>query len=168
MRHSPRMARPGEVLDVPSLGLSIEFRRTTEETGGELVEFDVVGRPGGFFTQPHMHPLQDERHEVIEGRFWIRTGALERLLGPGETVVTHSHGTYEPGRVRVQITPAHRFEQWLERVAGLDYLPGGWPKPVDAARLLLDFPGEARGTTVPLNLQQAAARGVLKLSQSRR
>jgi quercetin dioxygenase-like cupin family protein len=165
------MARPGESLDVPSLGLSIQFRRTTQETRGELVEFDVVGRPQGFFAQPHMHPLQNERHEVIEGRFWMRTGALERLFGPGEVVETpagveHSHGTYEPGRVRVQITPAHRFEAWLERIASLDYLPGGWPKPADAARLLLDFPGEARATTLPLNVQQAAARGVLKIAEA--
>jgi quercetin dioxygenase-like cupin family protein len=163
------MARPGEVLEIPPLGLSIEFRRTTRETGGELLEFDVVGRPGGFFTQAHVHPLQDERHEVIEGRFWMRTGSLERLFGPGETVETpagveHSHGTYEPGRVRVTITPATRFEEWLERIAAMDYFPGGWPKPKDAAQLLLDFPAEARGTGLPLNLQQAAARGVLKLS----
>jgi quercetin dioxygenase-like cupin family protein len=167
------MARPGEVLDVPAIGVSIEFRRTTEQTGGELVEFDVVGRPHGFFTQAHVHPHQDERHEVIEGRFWIRTGALERLLGPGEVVETaagveHSHGTYEPGRIRVRIQPAKRFEAWLERIASLDYLPGGWPKPADAARLLLDFEGEARGTMLPLGVQQAAARGVLKLAQSRR
>ena len=164
------MARPGELLDVPAIGLCIEFRRTTEETNGELIEFDLVGRPAGFFTQPHVHPLQTERHEVIEGRFWMRTGALERLFGPGEAVETpagveHSHGTYEPGRIRVTITPANRFEEWLERVASLDYLPGGWPKPKDAARLLLDFPAEARGTSLPLSVQQAAARGVLKLAR---
>jgi quercetin dioxygenase-like cupin family protein len=167
------MARPGEVLDVPAIGVTIEFRRTTAETNGELIEFDVVGSPSGFFTQSHVHPLQNERHEVIEGRFWMRTGALERLFGPGETVETpagmeHSHGTHEPARIRVQISPANRFEAWLERIASMDYLPGGWPKPADAARLLLDFPDEARGTTLPLGLQQAAARGVLKLAQSRR
>jgi quercetin dioxygenase-like cupin family protein len=167
------MARPGERLEIPAISVTIEFRRTTAETGGELIEFDVVGRPHGFFTQPHVHPLQNERHEVIEGRFWMRTGALERLFGPGETVETpagveHSHGAYEPGRVRVTITPANRFEAWLERIASFDYLPGGWPKPADAARLLLDFDGEARGTTLPYNLQRAAARGVLKLAQSRR
>jgi quercetin dioxygenase-like cupin family protein len=170
------MARPGDVLDVPALGVRVEFRRTTEETGGELVEFDLVGRPQGLITLPHVHPAQSERHEVIEGRVWIRTGALERLLGPGEVVETpagveHSHGSYQPGRVRVQITPAQQFEAWLERLATLDYLPGGWPKPVDAARFLLDFDGEAHAAIPPLRVQQAAARGVLKLAatgQSRR
>jgi quercetin dioxygenase-like cupin family protein len=169
------MARPGDVLDVPAIGLSVEFRRTTEETNGELLEFDVVGRPHGFFTQPHVHPAQSERHEVIEGRFRIKTGKLERLLGPGEVVETpagveHSHGSEGPARIRVRIRPAQQFEAWLERIAAMQYLPRGWPKPVDAAQLLLDFDGEAHGTVAPLPLQKAAARAVLRLAapQSRR
>lgn len=171
------MARAGDVLEVPALGLSVEFRRTSEETGGELVEFDLVGCARGFITIPHMHPNQSERHEVIEGRFRMRTGALERVLGPGEVVETapgvgHSHGSDGPARVRVQIRPALAFEGWLERIAAIDregqFAPGGWPRPVAAARLLLDFDGEARGTTAPLPVQKAAARGVLKLAQSRR
>jgi quercetin dioxygenase-like cupin family protein len=168
------MARSGDVLDAPTLGVSIEFRRTTEETGGELVEFDLVGRPKGIITVPHVHPRQTERHEVIEGSFTMRTGGLERLLGPGEVVETaagirHSHKG--DGRVRVQITPAAEFEPWLERLAALDregQLPGGWPRPVAAAQLLLDFEGEAHGTTLPLHVQQAAARAILRAAQSRR
>jgi quercetin dioxygenase-like cupin family protein len=168
------MAHVGDVLDVPALGVSIEIRRTTEQTGGELVEFDVVGQPQGLITVPHIHPAQSERHEVIEGRFRIRTGALERVLGPGEVVETkagveHSHGSDGPARVRVQVRPAKSFEAWLERIAAIEYLPGGWPKPLDGARLLLDFPGEAHGSFTPLAVQQAAARAVLKLAgQSRR
>jgi hypothetical protein len=49
------MARPGDVLEVPALGVRVEFRRTAAETGGELVEFDLVGRPRGFVTLPHVH-----------------------------------------------------------------------------------------------------------------
>ncbi|HEV2873573.1 MAG TPA: cupin domain-containing protein [Thermoleophilaceae bacterium] len=169
------MARSGDVLDVPGLGVSIEFRRTTEDTGGELVEFDVVGRPKGLITVPHVHPRQSERHEVIEGSFRIQTGGLERLLGPGEVVETPAgtpHRHTGDGRVRVQIRPAAGFEPWLERLAALDregeLLPGGWPKPVAASRLLLDFDGEAHGTTPPLRVQQVAARAILRTAQSRR
>ena len=171
------MARPGDVLELPALGVSVEFRRTTEETGGELVEFDLVGRPQGFVTLPHVHPNQTERHEVIEGRFRIRTGALERVLGPGEVVETapgveHSHRSDEPARIRIEARPAQRWEEWLERVAALDregqFAPGGWPRPVAAARLLLDFDGEGHGTIPPLPIQHAAARGILRLAQSRR
>ena len=169
------MARSGDLLDVPGLGVSIEFRRTTGDTGGELVEFDVVGRPKGFITTPHVHPRQSERHEVIEGSFVIRTGGLERVLGPGDVVETpagtqHSHKG--DGRVRVQIRSAADFEPWLERLAALDregrLLPGGWPRPVAASRLLLDFDGEAHATGPPLRVQQAAARAILRAAQRRR
>ena len=55
------MAQPGDVLEVPRLGLTIEFRTTTAQSGGERLEFDVVGRPRGFVAQAHVHPAQSER-----------------------------------------------------------------------------------------------------------
>src|SRR5918999_984322 len=148
------MAKPGDVLDTPSLGVQIEFRRTTAETGGELLEFDVVGRPRGFITQPHVHPGQAERHEVIEGAMRIKTGGVETTLGRGETFETapgHAHRHVPagdgPGRVRVQVRPARRTEEWLERIAAMDrdggFTCGGWPRPVAGARLIRDFEGEA-------------------------
>jgi quercetin dioxygenase-like cupin family protein len=167
------MAKPGDVLEVPSLGVRIEFRRTAEETGGELVEFDLVGRPRGFITLPHVHPGQAERHEVIEGSLRMKTGGLERLLGPGEVVETpagtphrHRGGGDGPSRVRVQVRPAAAWEAWLERFAALDrdgqYLPGGWPRAVAGAHLLLDFGDEGHSAVPPLPVQQAAARAVLR------
>ena len=39
------MAKPGDVIDVPELGVRVEFRATAESTGGEYTEVDVVGRP---------------------------------------------------------------------------------------------------------------------------
>jgi quercetin dioxygenase-like cupin family protein len=167
------MARTGDVLDIPTLGIQVEFRRTAEDSGGELVEFDLVGRPKGFVTVPHVHPTQTERHEVIEGSFAIKTGGLERVLGPGEVVetpagTTHSHRAAGEGasRVRVRIRPAGAFEPWMERVAEMDrdgqLLPGGWPRPVASAHLLLDFEGEAHSTVPPLSVQQATARALLR------
>ncbi len=127
MRDSGGMARSGEVLEVPGLGVRIEFRRTTEETGGELVEIDVVGRPKGLITAPHVHPAQTERHELIEGSMRMKTGPLERVLAPGDVVETapgveHSHRSAGDGpmRVRVQIRPAGAFEPWLEALAAID------------------------------------------------
>ena len=167
------MAQPGDVVEVPSLGIRFEIRRTTEETGGELVEFDVVGRPRGFITVPHVHPGQTERHEVIEGSLLMKIGGLERLLGPGEVVETpagtphrHRSGGDGPSRVRVQVRPAAEWEAWLERFAALDregqYLRGGWPRPVASARMVLDFGQEGHSAGPPLRVQQAAARAVLR------
>ena len=165
------MAKPGDVLEAPQVGVRIEFRRTTEDTGGELVEFDVVGRPRGIFAQPHLHPLQSERHEVIEGSMRIKTGGSWRLLSPGEVAetpagTTHRHYAGDTdARIRVQMRPAGSIEAWLERVAAMDcagQLPRGWPRPVAGARLLLDFHGEAHTPLPPLGFQKAVARAILR------
>lgn len=161
-------------MDAPSLGVRIEFRRTTEETGGELLEFDIVGRPKGFITQPHVHPGQTERIEVIEGAMRMRIDGHDLVLGPGEAHETppgrtHRHGPAGdgPGRVRVQVRPARRTEEFLERLGAMDrggeFLRNGFPRPLAGARLIRDYGGEAHATSPPPRAQQAFATAMLKL-----
>jgi quercetin dioxygenase-like cupin family protein/uncharacterized protein YndB with AHSA1/START domain len=167
------MAKPGDVLEAPKLGVRVEFRKTAAETGGELLEFDVVGRPRGFIAQAHVHPGQSERHEVIEGAMRIKLGGSARVLGPGESIHTPAgteHRHYPagdgPGRVRVQLRPAMRTEEWLERIAAMDrdgqLLGSGWPRAVAGARLLRDFSDEAYAAAVPPRVQQALAGALLR------
>lgn len=166
------MAKPGDVIQAPSLGVSIEFRETTASTRGDHVEFDVVGKPRGFITQAHVHPSQTERHEVIDGRMRMKTGGTTRVLSPGDVVETapgqtHTHTAADEtaGRVRVQIRPALRTEAWLERLGAMDangeLTGGGWPKPVAGARLIRDFEGEARAAFPPPRAQQWIATAIL-------
>jgi hypothetical protein len=56
------MAKVGDVLEMPQLGCSVKLIRTAAETNGELVEFDVLGRPRGFLVQPHVHVGQVEHY----------------------------------------------------------------------------------------------------------
>ena len=49
------MVKPGDVFEGPQLGVRVEIRQTAAETGGELMEFDVVGRARGFLRQRHVH-----------------------------------------------------------------------------------------------------------------
>jgi quercetin dioxygenase-like cupin family protein/uncharacterized protein YndB with AHSA1/START domain len=166
------MARSGDVLQLATLGVSIEFRRTTEETGGGLLEFDVVGRPRGFIAQPHVHPHQTERHEVIEGAMRMRSGGVTRVLNAGDVFETqpgvahrHTPAGSGPGRVRVQLRPARRTEAWLERIAAMgrdgELVRPGWPRAVPGARLLRDFADEAHASVPSPRVQQAFARAVL-------
>jgi uncharacterized protein YndB with AHSA1/START domain len=66
----------------------------------------------------------------------------------------------------VQLRPAGRTEEWLERIAAMDrdgqLLRGGWPRPVAGARLIRDFAGEAHAAGLPPRAQQAVARAVLR------
>ena len=169
------MAKPGDVLEIPSLGVRIEFRTTAEESGGELLELEIAGRPRGFITQAHVHPEQDEWHEVIEGRLRVKVGSLETILGPGERYDTpagtaHAHLAAGDGdcRMRVGLRPAKQTEAWLERLAAMDragdFTRAGWPRPVAGAHLINDFPGEAHAAVgPPPHVQQRLAETVLRV-----
>jgi uncharacterized protein YndB with AHSA1/START domain len=108
------------VIDVPRLGFRFEIREHSEE----LLEFDAVGRGRGFITQYHVHSLQSEHFEVIEGTLRLVIDGREHRLGPGETMeipagTPHRQlaGDAGEGRVRVQVRPAGRTMEFLELLA---------------------------------------------------
>jgi quercetin dioxygenase-like cupin family protein/uncharacterized protein YndB with AHSA1/START domain len=163
----------GDVLEMPPLGMRIVFLRTAAETGGGLLEYEVVGRPRGFPAQAHVHPLQLERHEVVSGALQVRMNGRDRVLGPGQSVeipagTAHRHfaaGSGE-GHVRVELRPALRTEELLERLAELS--SRGDIRPLAAARLLLDFPDEGHAAYLPVGMQRMFAWAATSLAGRRR
>src|SRR2546423_120024 len=119
------MAKAGDVLEMEQLGCRVQLIRTADETNGELVEFDVLGRPHGFLVQSHVHTGQVGGYEVMWGPLKIVERGGEPLLGRGETRevpagVAHRQvpGDKSPdGHVRVQVRPAGSTQAFLERVA---------------------------------------------------
>jgi quercetin dioxygenase-like cupin family protein/uncharacterized protein YndB with AHSA1/START domain len=155
--------------------MRIVFARTAAETDGKLLEYQVIGRPRGFPAQAHLHPFQSEAHHVLAGSLAVKLGSETRIFGPGESVeipagTPHRHyaGGSEEGRVRVELRPALRTEDLLERLAQLAGGGGitrrGYLKPLAAARLLLDFPQEGRAAQPPYAVQQAFAYGLTRLA----
>jgi quercetin dioxygenase-like cupin family protein/uncharacterized protein YndB with AHSA1/START domain len=172
------VAKAGDVLEIPKLGMKIVFRQTASETNGELVEYDVIGRPRGFVTQGHVHTSQEERQEVIAGEAGIEMNGGKRTLHVGESVVIPrgtSHRHFPPGagegQIRVELRPALGTETFLERLAALDregqITSRGFPKPVAGAHLMRDFAAEGHATRPPLPVQRAFAATVLGLSGGR-
>ena len=169
--------KPATVLDVAALGVRVEIRRTAAQTSGELVEFDVVGRAHGFIAQAHVHTGQAERHEVIEGTMRLVVDGRERLLRPGQAVevpagTSHRQlpGDDRNGRVRVQLRPAGRTEEFLQRLADLSakgaFNRWGYPRPVAAASLVRDFGDVGHASWPPPAVQRAAAGAILRLASS--
>src|SRR5215831_15931590 len=113
-----------DVLDLEPVGLKVELLRTGEETGGELLEFEVSGRSRGFLAQGHVHPDQEEHLEMVEGAMRVVIEGREHIIGPGESVTVprgapHSqipHGEGD-GRVRITVRPAGTTQAFLERLA---------------------------------------------------
>ena len=70
----------------PVTGERFTFTDTAATTDGELLAFELGLRPGGAVPIPHVHPIQTERFEVVEGLLRFRVGLRRRLAGPGEVV----------------------------------------------------------------------------------
>ena len=62
------------------------FLETSGETNGDLLRVEVV-LPPGFSIAEHVHPRQEERHEVLSGTLRARVGGQERDYKAGERVV---------------------------------------------------------------------------------
>jgi mannose-6-phosphate isomerase-like protein (cupin superfamily) len=165
------MAAVGQTLENPASGERITFRQTAAETGGELLAIDLElpsGRrvPGGL----HLHPLQEERFEVIRGRLRLRLGRLGRkhvVAGPGEVVVVPAglaHDFANAGDVdalvRVEVRPALKMERLFETAVALAEegrtTKGGIPRPLDLALFVRGFEQEVRGAFPPFWLQRTA------------
>jgi quercetin dioxygenase-like cupin family protein/uncharacterized protein YndB with AHSA1/START domain len=119
------------VIAAPGLGIRFEIRERSEE----LLEFDVVGRSRGFVTQYHVHRLQSEHFEVIEGSLRLVFDGREHLLGPGDTIevpagTPHRQlaGDEGEGRVRITVRPAGRTMEFIELLAGMRLNRWGYPR----------------------------------------
>lgn len=73
------MAKAGDELVNPVTGLRTVFRKTARDTDGELLQVDWIGEPGWNTGPDHVHPLQEERFEVISGKLGLRVEGVERF-----------------------------------------------------------------------------------------
>jgi uncharacterized protein YndB with AHSA1/START domain len=170
------MANAGDVLDMAQLGCRVQLIRTAAQTDGELLEFDVLGRPRGFLVEPHVHVGQAERYEVMARTLKIVENGREHLLGPGETMEIPGGTSHrqlpgdeaDDGHVRIQVRPAGSTQAFLERVAAMcaagEFNRFGFPRAVAGARLLSDFGDEGHAARPPLVVQKALAGLVLRIA----
>ena len=167
------MVGSGDVLEVPQAGIRLEIRRTGADTGGEYAEFDVIGRPRGLFARSHVHELHAEHIEVVAGAMQLRLDGRERVLRTGERAVVpigapHAQRPYgdEPYHIRVQWRPPTNAEAFGERIAAMSRDGGltrlGYPRPVAAARLGVDFGRYSHPAWPPLPVQMALATVVVR------
>jgi quercetin dioxygenase-like cupin family protein/uncharacterized protein YndB with AHSA1/START domain len=171
--------KAGDVLELEPLGLRIEFLRTAGETGGEIVEAEVSGRPRGFLAQRHIHPAQTERLEVIEGQMKVTMNGREHVLSEGQSIevppgTPHTQETIGAGegRIRISARPAGQTEVFLERLSNLCHegqiMRSGFPRPVAGAELVLDHADSGYSALPSLRVQRAIARAVLALARPMR
>jgi quercetin dioxygenase-like cupin family protein len=161
------MARAGNELVNPKTGLRTVFRQTSGDTRGELLQVDWIGEPGWTTGPDHIHPLQEERFEVLAGSLGLRVEGAKRVHGPGEVIVAApgvAHAAWNAGEdtvhVLVDFRPALRTEIAFEALAGLardgkTTAIGAPRNPLRLALTLREFEDEIYLAKPPLTLQRA-------------
>ena len=159
--------RAGDELVNPATGLRTVFRETAQSTAGELLQVDWIGRPGWHTGPDHVHPLQEERFEVLSGELGLRVDGVERIHVPGDAVVVPAaapHAAWNAGdsevHVLVDFRPALRTEIAFETLAGLAQagktFGSGMPRnPLRLAMLLREFDDEIRFVRPSPTIQRA-------------
>jgi mannose-6-phosphate isomerase-like protein (cupin superfamily) len=161
------MVRAGDQIENPVTGERIVFRRTSEETGGVVSEFDAIFRKGGFAGPEHVHPIQDERFEVIAGQAGFHVGGEQKILGPGAIIDVPRgvrHTVWNQGNDDLQIrnyfhpgTPStERFYEAFFRLGREERVNrSGMPNLLFIAMLAPQFADHVRLASPPWWLQRA-------------
>jgi quercetin dioxygenase-like cupin family protein len=119
--------RSEDTIEAPTMGQRVTWLPDLESEGGELLRFSFWMRGGASPPPLHVHPRQQERLEVISGSVRSLSGGVERVLGPGESIVTppgerHTVGPAGEDAVEmiIEFRPPLGFKDFVERTFALD------------------------------------------------
>jgi mannose-6-phosphate isomerase-like protein (cupin superfamily) len=101
----------GTVIDSPQTGERLIFRSTADSSHGELFQAELIVQAGSYVVRSHVHPRQEERFVVLEGRYGWRIGARTGVASPGETLVCPigvPHSQWNAGDVPMRLYYEHR------------------------------------------------------------
>jgi quercetin dioxygenase-like cupin family protein len=173
------MITPGQTLENPVTGERFTFTHTAATTDGELLAFDFALRPGGAVPIPHVHPIQTERFEVLEGQMRFKVGRRTVIAGPGEVVevapgVSHSFANAgeEEARLRVEVRPALAMEEMFADVIAMAQAGRmnrrGMPRNLlDLALLARRYDQEAHAPMLSVGVQRLLLAPLVRLARMR-
>jgi quercetin dioxygenase-like cupin family protein len=172
------MACRGQIIENPLSGERITIGRTSADTGGAALEWELLLAPGGRVPSSHAHPEQEEVFTVLAGRMRFRVGARRVIANPGDTVrvppgtVHHfANAGSRPARVAVRTSPALGMQELLETAAALAQdqhaAARRLPRPADLALFMRDFEREVRAPYLPAALVRAVLSPLIRLARRR-
>jgi quercetin dioxygenase-like cupin family protein len=160
MQRSTTMAYKGQTIENPVSGERITFLETARDTDGERLEIELELSPDGHVPGAHVHPEQEERFHVLEGKMKFRLGMRRIVAEAGDTVVVpkgrvHRFANAGDGvaRARVEVVPALDMEELFETTVELategNVTRTGMPKPTHLALFVRRFEREVRAPFPP-------------------
>ena len=121
----PGPVRSGQRARSPLSGESLTFRRTSSETGGELIELELELRPlGAPAGLPHRH-LVAEQFELVGGKLLVWIQARRPWIAyPGDVIEVpparwHFILALQRSKANVTVRPGVQFDELLVRWAAL-------------------------------------------------
>jgi len=164
------MARSGEELTGP-LGERLIFRKTTRDTGGELLEVEAVYLAHSDPPPEHLHAYQEERFHVVAGEIQVSIDGRESVYESGQDFVVPVGARHwmqnisnTEGRVIWQTRPALKTERFFETMWGLardgKTNPKGVPNLLQVAVIFREYDREFR-LAKPSRLIQQMVFGLL-------
>jgi mannose-6-phosphate isomerase-like protein (cupin superfamily) len=153
----------------PLSGEHITIRATAADTGGSVLEWELLLAPGGRVPSTHAHPEQEECFTVLEGQMTFRVAGRRVIAGPGETVrvppgtVHHfANPGSVPARMAVTTSPALNMQDLLETAAAMAQdqhaAARRLPRLADLALFMRDFEREVRAPYLPAALVRLVVR----------
>ncbi len=167
-----------QVITNPLSGEQITIRATSADTGGRVLEWELLLAPGGKVPSSHAHPEQEECFTVLAGRMRFRVAGRRVTAGPGDTVrippgtVHHfANAGQVPAHVAVQTIPALSMQGLLETAAAMAQdqhaAARRLPRLLDLALFMRDFEREVRAPYLPAALVRAVIRPAAWLARRR-
>jgi mannose-6-phosphate isomerase-like protein (cupin superfamily) len=107
----------------PRTSSRIVFRKTGDETNGDLLQFDSYRQSSRLDSVLHVHPRQEEKIHVISGTITFAMNGITFPLAAGHTIVIppgKAHAwqtiTADNHHVVTELRPALHFEEILQTV----------------------------------------------------
>jgi quercetin dioxygenase-like cupin family protein len=109
----------------PVLRQKLEFSRSTDPDGGEVLHVEIWLDPGGGVT-PHLHPSMEERFEVLAGtpsflagRRWSTAARGEIVVVPAGMRHAYRNRSDETAHMVCHARPPSTLQEFLEETAAL-------------------------------------------------
>lgn len=172
------MAYVGQIIVNPLSRETMVIQQTAASTNGRVLAFELILPPGGHVPASHVHPVIEERFQVLTGRMRFRKGLRHVTATSGQTVVVppgtvhrFMNGGDEEARVLVEARPALRMENLLEVTAELARegrtLANGTPRPLEMALFLKEFEREVRVPWMPASVVEVVTTALARMAGRR-
>ncbi|MGV3761848.1 cupin domain-containing protein [Parapedobacter sp.] len=120
------MPTKGQLLTNPITDDTYEYLETSKDSEGARVVIKATVKSQGQLVPNHLHTLQDETFEIVDGRLTIWADGATRVLSAGERITlprnkahNHYNGHSMPVTYIHTVAPGLDFDYLIENLVGL-------------------------------------------------